>query len=64
MDCFKEHPVLRQLDELPQDSGSSGFTLVDAKPNQATLDEVWNLDELAQFTVQQLMISILARHRP
>ena len=48
--------MLRQLDELPQDPGSSGFTLVDTKPNQATLDEVWSLDEVAYYTLHQLMI--------
>ncbi|KAJ5785013.1 CENP-A-nucleosome distal centromere subunit CENP-Q [Penicillium pulvis] len=48
-----EHPVLRQLDELPQDSGSSGFTLVDAKPNQATLDEL-DTDPEIQTLMKQL----------
>lgn len=56
MDCLKEHPVLRQLDELPHGSGSSGFTLIDTKPNQATLDEVWSLNKVAHFTLHKLMI--------
>ena len=37
---FKEHPVLRQLDELPQDSTASEFTLLNTKSSQTTFDEV------------------------
>ncbi|CAG8001834.1 unnamed protein product [Penicillium nalgiovense] len=42
-----EHPVLRQLDALPptEGSGSSEFTLLGAKDNQVTLDEVWTAPE-------------------
>ncbi|OQD75391.1 hypothetical protein PENDEC_c007G04163 [Penicillium decumbens] len=37
-----EHPVLRQLNELPQvpDQSSSEFSLLDTKADQATLDEL------------------------
>ena len=44
---LQEHPVLRQLDALPQTegSGSSEFTLLGAKDSQVTLDEVWTAPE-------------------
>ncbi|KAJ5923898.1 CENP-A-nucleosome distal centromere subunit CENP-Q [Penicillium verhagenii] len=48
-----EHPVLRQLDDLPQDSGSSGFALVDTKPDQAALDEL-ETDPEIQALMKQL----------
>lgn len=40
--ALKEHPVLRQLNELPQipDQTSSEFSLLDTKGSQVTLDEV------------------------
>jgi len=40
--ALKEHPILRQLNELPQvpDQSSSEFSLLDTKADQATLDEV------------------------
>lgn len=43
----QEHPVLRQLDTLPQTegSGSSEFLLLGAKDSQVTLDEVWTACE-------------------
>jgi hypothetical protein len=39
---LKEHPVLRQLDELSQipDQVSSDLSLLDTKGSQTTLDEV------------------------
>lgn len=50
---FKEHPVLRQLDELPQDSTASEFTLLNTKSSQTTFDEVclsycWTFSVLGQ----------------
>ncbi|KAJ5925073.1 CENP-A-nucleosome distal centromere subunit CENP-Q, partial [Penicillium verhagenii] len=48
-----EHPVLRQLDDFPQDSGSSGFALVDTKPDQAALDEL-ETDPEIQALMKQL----------
>ncbi|KAJ5645952.1 CENP-A-nucleosome distal centromere subunit CENP-Q [Penicillium lividum] len=48
-----EHPVLRQLDDLPPDSGPSGFTLVDTKPSQTTLDEL-DTDPEIQGLMKQL----------
>lgn len=43
----QEHPVLRQLDALPQaeGSGSSEFVLLGAKDSQITLDDVWTACE-------------------
>lgn len=43
----QEHPVLRQLDALPQTEGSgpSEFILLGAKDSQVTLDEVWTACE-------------------
>jgi len=39
--CLKEHPVLRQLDDLPRTQDEAAeFTLLDTKDSQATLDEV------------------------
>ncbi|KAJ5758557.1 CENP-A-nucleosome distal centromere subunit CENP-Q [Penicillium odoratum] len=48
-----EHPVLRQLDDLPPDSGPSGFTLVDTKPSQTTLDQL-DADPEIQGLMKQL----------
>ncbi|OGE53899.1 hypothetical protein PENARI_c007G00802 [Penicillium arizonense] len=50
-----EHPVLRQLDALPQTEGSmaSGFTLLGAKDSQATLDEL-DADPEIQGLMKQL----------
>ncbi|KAJ6011819.1 hypothetical protein N7499_013210 [Penicillium canescens] len=50
-----EHPVLRQLDALPQTEGSmsSGFSLLGAKDSQATLDELDNDPEI-QVLMKQL----------
>ncbi|KAJ5081880.1 CENP-A-nucleosome distal centromere subunit CENP-Q [Penicillium alfredii] len=50
-----EHPVLRQLDALPQisDAMSSEFRLLDSKNNQATLDEL-DTDPEIQGLMKQL----------
>ncbi|CAG8897023.1 unnamed protein product [Penicillium egyptiacum] len=50
-----EHPVLRQLDALPQTegSGSSEFTLLGAKDSQVTLDEL-ETDPEVQALMKQL----------
>ncbi|KAJ6100204.1 hypothetical protein N7467_001739 [Penicillium canescens] len=50
-----EHPVLRQLDALPQTEGSmsSGVTLLGAKDSQATLDEL-DTDPEIQGLMKQL----------
>ncbi|KAJ6150512.1 CENP-A-nucleosome distal centromere subunit CENP-Q [Penicillium samsonianum] len=50
-----EHPVLRQLDALPQTegSGSSEFTLLGAKDSQVTLDEL-ETDPEVQGLMKQL----------
>jgi kinetochore protein Fta7 len=51
--CLQEHPVLRQLDELPQTevSGSSEFTLLGTKESQTTLNEVSALGPLLACSI-------------
>ncbi|KAJ6177750.1 hypothetical protein N7519_008211 [Penicillium mononematosum] len=48
-----EHPVLRQLDALPQTEGSSEFALLGAKDSQVTLDEL-ETDPEVQGLMKQL----------
>jgi kinetochore protein Fta7 len=39
---LKEHPALRQLDDIPKTQGQAAhFTILEAKDSQSGFDEVW-----------------------